>query len=267
MGEDMPHVDSHQLGTICWVDLATTDQQAASGFYTRPFGGETFDLPMPGGPGVYRFFRQGGRDVAAVGQLPPEMAAQGVPSAWNVWVAGDADQAAERARAAGGAVAMPPMDMGPSGRMTMLTDPGDAVVGVWQAGEHRGAGVVGEPGAMTWWEVNTRAFEACTRFYGQVFGWTTQDLPDKNVNYVTWHLGETMVGGMLEMTQQWGDIPAHWMAYFAVGDPDEVAERAAEFGGEVSQPPIDTPYGRMAVLRDPTGAGFSIIKPTQPASG
>jgi predicted enzyme related to lactoylglutathione lyase len=38
MGEDMPHVDSHQLGTICWVDLATTDQQAASGFYTRLFG-------------------------------------------------------------------------------------------------------------------------------------------------------------------------------------------------------------------------------------
>jgi predicted enzyme related to lactoylglutathione lyase len=52
-----------------------------------------------------------------------------------------------------------------------------------------------------------------------------------------------------------------------VGHREVVAARAAEFGGEVSQPPIDTPYGRMAVLRDPTGAGFSIIKPTQPASG
>jgi uncharacterized protein len=265
MGGEMPHVDQHRPGTICWVDLATTDQEAATGFYTRLFGWETFDLPMPGGPGVYRFFRQGGRDVAAVGQLPPEMAAQGVPSAWNVWVAGDAAQAAERAPAAGGAVAQPPMELGPSGRMTMLTDPGGAVIGVWQAGEHHGAGVVGEPGAMTWWEVNTRAFDACKRFYGELFGWEAEDLPDESVHYATWKRDGETVGGMLEMTEQWGELPAHWMAYFAVADTDEAARRAAEVGGEVGVPPTDTPYGRMAVLRDPTGAVFSVIKPTQPS--
>jgi uncharacterized protein len=263
----MPHVESHPQGTICWVDLATTDQEAATRFYTGLFGWETFDLPMPGGPGVYRMFRLGGRDAAAVGQLPPEMAAQGVPSAWNVWVAGDAGQAAERAPAAGGSVAMPPTDMGPSGRMTMLADPGGAVIGVWQAGEHIGAGVVGEPGAMAWWEVNTRAFEDCKRFYGEVFGWTTQDLPDDNVHYLTWHRDDTLVGGMLEMTREWEGIPAHWMAYFAVADTDEAAKRAAELGGQVAQPPFDTPYGRMAVLRDPAGAAFSIIVPTPTPSG
>jgi predicted enzyme related to lactoylglutathione lyase len=35
----------------------------------------------------------------------------------------------------------------------------------------------------------------------------------------------------------------------------------------VMQPPFDTPYGRMVVLRDPTGATFSVIKPTQPIPG
>jgi uncharacterized protein len=262
----MPHVESHQTGTICWVDQATTDLEGATRFYTGLFGWETFDMPMPGGHGVYRFFRIGGRDVAASGQLPAEMAAQGVPSAWNVWVADDAGQALQRAQAAGGSVLIPVTDMGPSGRMTMLADPGGAAFGVWQAGEHLGAGVVGEPGSMTWWEVNTRAFDDCKRFYGEVFGWTTQEVPG-DMRYVTWHRDGTMVGGMLEMTAEWGDVPAHWMAYFAVEDPDEVAKRATELAGEVSQPPFDTPYGRMAVLRDPTGAAFSIIKPVPPPSG
>jgi hypothetical protein len=262
----MPHVERHQPGTICWVDQATTDLEAATRFYTALFGWETFDLPMPGGDGVYRFFRLGGRDVAAAGQLPAEMAAQGVPSAWNVWVAGDAEQALQRAQAAGGSVLIPVTEMGPSGHMTMFADPGGAAIGVWQAGEHRGAGLVGEPGSMTWWEVNTRAFDDCRRFYGEVFGWTTQEVPG-GMRYVTWHRDGTMVGGMLEMTEEWAGIPAHWMAYFAVADPDEVAKRAAELAGEVAQPPFDTPYGRMAVLRDPTGAGFSIIKPTPPPSG
>ena len=57
--------------------------------------------------------------------------------------------------------------LGPSGTLAMVADPGGAAIGVWQADQHIGAGVVEEPGAMTWWEVNTRAFEDCRRFYGR----------------------------------------------------------------------------------------------------
>jgi uncharacterized protein len=263
----MPHTDRHTPGTINWVDLVSTDLDAASGFYTRLFGWETEDTPMPGGPGVYRFFRKGGRDVAAAGPMPPEMAAQGVPSHWNVWVASDsADETAERAAAAGGQVLMAPTTLGPSGRLAMVADPGGAAVGVWQAGDHIGAGVVDEPGAMTWWEVNTRAFEACRRFYGEVFGWTAEPLEAPGVTYATWKLDGRTVGGMLEMTEQWEGIDAHWMTYFAVTDTDDAARRAAEAGGSVGAPPFDTAYGRIAVLSDPSGGHFSVVTPTQPAA-
>jgi uncharacterized protein len=235
----MPHVESHTPCTINWVDFVSTDLDAASAFYTGLFGWETYDMPMPGGDGIYRFFRLDGRDAAAGGSMPAEMAAQGIPSHWNVWVAGDADQVIERA----------------------------AAVGVWQADQHIGAGVVEEPGAMTWWEVNTRAFEDCKRFYGQVFGWSAEPLDAPGVNYVTWKLDGKTVGGMLEMTPEWEGIPSAWMTYFAVTDTDAAAQRAGELGGSVGAPPFDTDFGRIAVLVDPAGGHFSVVTPTQPPAG
>src|SRR4029453_10937438 len=82
-------------------------------------------MAMPGGDGASRFFRLGGRDAAA-----------------------------------GGQVLMAPTTLGPSGRLALVADPGGAAIRGGQGEEHIGAGVVHEPGAMTWWEVNTRAFEA-----------------------------------------------------------------------------------------------------------
>jgi predicted enzyme related to lactoylglutathione lyase len=32
-------------------------------------------------------------------------------------------------------------------------------------------------------------------------------------------------------------------------------------------PPFDTPYGRIAVLVDPSGGHFSVVTPTQPPAG
>ena len=171
--------------------------------------------------------------------MPGEMAAQGIPSHWNIWVAGDADQVVERAAAAG----------------------------VWEAGEHIAAGVVEEPGAMTWWEVNTRAFEESKRFYGEVFGWSAEPLDAPGVNYALWKLDGRTVGGMLEMTAEWGEIAPHWMTYFAVTDTDRAASRATELGGSVGAPPFDTANGRIAVLVDPAGGHFSVVTPTRPPAG
>jgi uncharacterized protein len=264
----MPHVDSHTPATINWVDFVSTDLEAATGFYTGLFGWETEDMPMPGGEGIYRFFRLGGRDAAAGGTMPAEMAAQGIPSHWNVWVAtGSAAEVVEKAAAAGGQVLMPPMTMGPSGTLAMVADPGWAAIGVWQADQHIGAGVVDEPGAMVWYEVNTRAFEECKRFYGQVFGWAAKPLEAPGINYATWRLGDRTVGGMLEMNEQWEGIPSSWMVYFAVGDTDEAARRATELGGSVGAPPFDTAYGRIAVLADPAGGHFSVLTPARAAAG
>ncbi|MDQ4096693.1 MAG: hypothetical protein M3144_02330 [Actinomycetota bacterium] len=53
------------------------------------------------------------------------------------------------------------------------------------------------------------------------------------------------------------DVPSHWSVTFA--DADAVAERTDALGGTVVTAPFDTGPGvRIAVLRDPQGAVFSV---------
>ena len=63
------------------------------------------------------------------------------------------------------------------------------------------------------------------------------------------------------MTAEGGGIPPHWMVYLAVEDCDSSTGRAKELGGAVEVPPTDIPsVGRFAVLQDPQGAVFSVIR-------
>jgi predicted enzyme related to lactoylglutathione lyase len=57
-------------------------------------------------------------------------------------------------------------------------------------------------------------------------------------------------------------IPPQWQPYVAVDDPDATTAKAQELGGSTLVEPMDVPeVGRIAVLRDPQGATFGIIKP------
>jgi predicted enzyme related to lactoylglutathione lyase len=60
-----------------------------------------------------------------------------------------------------------------------------------------------------------------------------------------------------------GDLPPHWMVYFAVADCDHSAAVAHQLGGGVVQPPTSFPMGRYAVLEDPQGGTFSILASTR----
>jgi predicted enzyme related to lactoylglutathione lyase len=71
-------------------------------------------------------------------------------------------------------------------------------------------------------------------------------------------VGGQPVGGTI--APQLPSTPNHWHVYFGTDDADATAAKAAELGGSVVAPPFDTPVGRMAVLSDPQGAVFSIIK-------
>jgi len=66
---------------------------------------------------------------------------------------------------------------------------------------------------------------------------------------------------MMPIDEEWGDAPSNWMVYFAVDDVDEKARRAEELGGQVLNGPFDLPTGgRMAVIQDPQGAVFSVMR-------
>jgi predicted enzyme related to lactoylglutathione lyase len=149
------------------------------------------------------------------------------------------------------------------GRMAIFLDPVGAAFAVWQAGTMEGADVVGEFGALGWFELLTRDVEASKTFYTTILGLTPRDVEFGPSTYTLWEQDGASVAGMMPMEgDQWpAEVPPHWMIYFAVEDCDGAARRAGELGGTVPVPPMDTPAGRMAVISDPHGAAFSIIVP------
>jgi uncharacterized protein len=269
----MPERDGYIPGVPCWVDTSQPDPEAAVGFYTGLFGWEFESVLPDDSPGEYFIARLHGGDVAAVGSIP-----EGMPqmAMWNtyIWVDG-ADDTAARVRDAGGSVLMEPFDIMGFGRMAVFTDPEGAAFCVWQAKEHRGARVVNEHGSLNFNGLNTRDVDGAKSFYGSVFGWRTLALPA----YEMWtlpgygdHLERDNPGLRKQIAEMGGpqgfedvvasinpigddqpDTPPHWSVTFGVDDADATAAKATELGGTVIVAPLDVPWSRLTVIRDPQG--------------
>jgi predicted enzyme related to lactoylglutathione lyase len=170
----VPERDGYIAGVPCWVDTSQPDPDAAAAFYGGLFGWEFEDAMPAGSEGRYLVARLRGGDVAAVSSQPVGAPPQAV---WNtyIWVE-DADEAAAKAREAGGSVLSEPFEVMDAGRMAVLADPEGAAFCVWQARAHRGARIVNEPGSLNFNVLNVRDPEAAERFYGPLFGWTRLDL-------------------------------------------------------------------------------------------
>jgi uncharacterized protein len=152
--------------------------------------------------------------------------------------------------------------------MAVFADSTGTVFGIWQPGTFAGAAIVNEANALVWNELNTRDPDAAKEFYGAVFGWGFEEGQFQTGSYTSVKSGEDTVGGLLDMRDRVPDeVPGHWLAYFAVDDADATVAKATDSGGEVPFGPQDMPeVGTIAVLKDPFGAVFAVIKP-DPAMG
>jgi uncharacterized protein len=140
------------------------------------------------------------------------------------------------------------------------------LVGLWQAGKLPGASLVGEPGAVSWAELQTGDLDVAQAFYTALFGYAWQETPG-GLRYATFSVGGQLAGGALAIPEEWhagGRPNPRWLTYFAVDDADAAAASAERLGGDVLFPPQDSPFGRFAVLRDPQGATFNAIRPPSP---
>jgi predicted enzyme related to lactoylglutathione lyase len=252
---------SYKPGTPCWIDLGTPDQDAAGEFYGGLFGWELHEDENAEQTGGYRTAQLDGKNVGGVMKLMQE----GQPPAWMTYIATeDADETAERARNAGGAVHVEPMSVLDYGRMAVLADPTGAVFGVWQAGKNVGAEVVNEAGAFNWSEINTRDPEAAKAFYADVFGWQFEDKEFGGAGTYTLVSNDgDSFGGMVDITDRVpAEVPAHWMVYFVSEDLDQSLETLREKGGSVAIGPMEiSEVGRIAIVQDPWEATFALIQP------
>jgi predicted enzyme related to lactoylglutathione lyase len=253
---------SYAPGTFCWVELTTTDQQAAKAFYSSLLGWTANDLPVGDGGYIYSMMQRDGLAVAAIATQPDQQREAGVPPVWNNYVSvADADATAARAGELGATVHAPPFDVMEVGRMAVIQDPQGAFFELWQPRSHIGASLVNAPGALVWNELNSPDIDASKAFYGSLFGWDIAPFDGgadtgNGQPYYAIKNGAANAGG-IRASEQPGP-PPFWLAYFGVEDLDASLSQVSELGGTVHAGPIDIQIAKIAVVADPQGAVFAL---------
>ena len=115
-------------------------------------------------------------------------------------------------------------------------------------------------GFISWSELMTTDADAAKKFYGELFGWTFDDMPTDEMVYSVVMANGDAIGGIMPMPEDAPPMPPCWGIYVTVDKVDEVAEKASSLGANILVPPRDIPnVGRFAVIQDPQGAFISFI--------
>jgi len=253
----MPHREHAPVGAPCWADLSTSDVEGSRRFYGELLGWEAQE-PSPEFGGYSMFTREGVPVAGAYG----DMGGFTADDAWRIYLAsGDTGATVESASARGGSVLVGPVPVADLGSQVVLADPAGAVIGAWEEGTFPGFTVLDEPGAPSWFELHTRAYEDALDFYRSVFGWTTQvESASDEFRYTTMidPSDGTQLAGVMDAPWLPEGSGGRWTIYWESDDVDATASDVVRLGGAVTDGPVDTPHGRIATVTDPAGAEFRI---------
>ena len=119
---------------------------------------------------------------------------------------------------------------------------------------------------FVWYDLNTKQLDQAKRFYGEVFGWTTQSwkpdgAPADMPGYEMIIVGDKAIGGFNVIPDD-APAPSHWMGHVIVDDVDAAMARATRMGAQFPMGAMDIPtVGRMGVMIDPQGCVCSLFQP------
>lgn len=262
----MPAPLDFPTGAPLWADVVSSDPDVSVPFYEKLFGwtatamGEQF--------GGYVAFSLGDRQLG--GLVPRESTSNTgdgtTTDLWRVYLeTSDVETTAQAITGAGGLVLDGPHQVGPLGSMLLAEDNDRGIVGAWQRGENRGFQIVAEAGAPAWFELHTTSYDDAVQFYQQAFGWQTNTMADSGgFRYTQLLVDGQPYAGILDAQAIRAGEPAAWMIYFAVDDVDAALVTVDELGGGVVDPAVDSPFGRMATITDPTGAVLKLVSASPP---
>ena len=139
-----------------------------------------------------------------------------------------------------------------------------------------GSAAANDTGRFVWHDLTTNDLEASKKFYASLLGWEYSDTTALGRPYTVARMGKKPVGGMHTPNPERGKTASHWLSYIAVADVESIVTKAKAEGGDVLAGPLDVgKVGRAAVLKDPQGAPFGLIRlsvaapvdPPQPVEG
>lgn len=186
------------------------------------------------------------------------------PNHWAVYLGThDIDDAAAQVSEHNGTLIFGPVRVGEVGAMALAKDPAGAEVGFWQPGAMPGYDFTGKPGTPVWFELMTRDYDAALPFYRKIFGWEPEEMDgaeQSGFRYSTNFPLQRASAGICETQNMLPDgVPSHWRVLFQVENTDDAVVHAVELGGTLLGEVQDSPFGRLARLKDSAGAPFMVI--------
>ena len=253
-------------GEFIWYELITADPEGAKAFYDAVVGWD-IGPAAPEFNGYRMIGRSDGKAAGGVLPLTADMQQHGARPTWLGYVhVPDVDAAVTAIGQAGGKALMPAFDIPNVGRIAMVTDPQGAPFYIMKpippAGRENEQSDVFSPTEQQrvgWNELITSDREAARRFYGEQFGWTSDDfMPMGELGeYRFWDHHEVRLGALC------GPIPdeqPHWRYYFRVSSIGRAKQTAEAKGGTVYMGPHQVPTGDWIIIgKDPQGAEFALV--------
>ena len=115
-------------------------------------------------------------------------------------------------------------------------------------------------GAFSWNELMTTDINAAKSFYGELFGWSLDDLNVPGMPYTIAKVDGKEVAGLMLKPPEAEKIPSCWGSFVTVDNVENSIEKAAKLGAKIVVEPRDIPdVGQYAVIIDPQGAMLSMI--------
>jgi len=250
-------------GEFAWLDLSAGDLAAQTVFYEDLFGWTHEDIPTGEGRPDYRMFSKDGATVGGAMPISPDMAAAGVPTMWNTYIAvDDADAAAARAVDLGGRIIMPAMDVMDMGRMVGIQDPTGGSVFLWHNSKPTETMRYFAPGTLGWNDLSTRDPGAAAAFFSELLGWQIKELDNSPMPYWQISIDGQGEGGIMPMPEMVPpEVPAYWLVYFGAQDARSQHARAVFLGATSLVEPTEIADMLVwSVLADPAGATFALMQ-------
>lgn len=253
-------------GDFIWYELMTPDADGAKAFYDAVVGWN-FSDPVAEFQGYRMINTSDGSSAGGVMPINSEMLQHGARPIWLGYLnVDDVDQEVASIEAAGGKALMGPTDIPNVGRIAMVADPQGAPFYVMKpippAGHENEPSTVFSPdkgGRCAWNELSTSDPVAARRFYGEQFGWTSDEFMPMGEHgeyrFIDHHgLRLGAIAGAMQ------GQPPHWRYYFRVPSVAKAKETAGAKGGRIVMGPMEVPGGDHIVIGiDPQGAEFALV--------
>lgn len=117
------------------------------------------------------------------------------------------------------------------------------------------------PGRFVWYDLITDDIDAASAFYGDLFGWTFEDVPGASSGFQLIRMDGVPIGGLVYHERSHPDsAESQWIGSLSVTNVDSAVTVVLDQGGTVYAGPKDLPLrGRVAVVADPQGAVLALV--------